>query len=344
MSDEDSPLGKVDRAFFAERIAPRLGADREDVRLGPTHGVDFGVVDVGDRALVTATDPLSILPALGWERAGRFALDIALADVAVSGLAPTHLALTFTLPPEMTDDQFEAVWRAMDVEARDLGAAVVTGHTARYGDCSFPWVGAATAMAVGDHEDVIRPDGARPGDAVLVTGGPAVETTGLLATLFPDALDLPPETVRTAAARLDEATCVRDALAATAAGPVTAMHDATEGGLRGALCEMADSAGVRFDVDADAVPMRPGVREVCDALGIDPWACTTSGSLVLAVDPAGVEAVASALADRDATVGVVGRVSEGKGAFVDGERIAHPDRDPSWSAYQQLAERASRTQ
>lgn len=44
-------LGKVDRSFFERHVASNLGTDREDVALGPTHGVDFGVVDVGGTAL-----------------------------------------------------------------------------------------------------------------------------------------------------------------------------------------------------------------------------------------------------------------------------------------------------
>ena len=34
--------GKVSREFFEEHIAPNLGTDRDDVAVGPTHGVDFG--------------------------------------------------------------------------------------------------------------------------------------------------------------------------------------------------------------------------------------------------------------------------------------------------------------
>ncbi|MFB6122895.1 MAG: AIR synthase family protein [Haloferacaceae archaeon] len=335
-----SDLGKVPPEFFDERIRPYLGADRSDVRLGPTHGVDFGVVDVGDAAVAVATDPVSVLPELGLERAGRFALDVVLADVAVSGLPPSHLAISFTLPPEMADDAFATVWRAIDAEATDLGVSVVTGHTARYAGCSFPWVGGATAFAVGDPADVIRPDGARPGDDLLVTKGPAVEATGLLTTLFPDQVDLPAATLETAQARLDEASCVRDATTAAAAGPVTAMHDATEGGVHGALVEMAGSADVRFDVDRSAIPIRPGVMATCDALGIDPWAATTSGSLVLTVDSAGSDAVVDALEARGTPVARVGDVREGDGVYVDGERIEHPRVDPSWEAYERLARRA----
>ncbi|SEW13081.1 AIR synthase family protein [Natrinema salifodinae] len=347
-----SDLGKIDRAFFDRHIAPNLGADRDDVAVGPTHGVDFGVLDVGDRALVTATDPLSILPALGFERAARFALDLVLADVAVSGVPPSHLSICFTLPEGMTDDEFATVWETIHAECADLGVAVVTGHTARYADPSHPWVGAATAMGVGDHGDIVRPDGACEGDRLLLTNGPGVEAVGLLSTLFGDQLDLPNDVVADAQDRLDEVFAVRDALTAAAAGPVTAMHDVTEGGLAGALNEMADGAGARFAIDGDAVPLRPGVREVCDALEIDPWAATSCGSLLIAVDPDGVDDVRGALEERGTPVAEIGRVdaaggesaaeggNEAGAVLVDGDRLAHPCVDPSWAAYSRLADRA----
>ena len=336
-SDDMPDLGKIDREFFETHVRPRLGAERDDVCLGPTPGVDFGLLSVGDRTVAIATDPVSVLPALGYERAGRFALDVVLADVAVSGLPPSHLAVSFSLPPGMSDEAFAAVWEGLHAEATDLGVSVVTGHTARYEGCSFPWVGGATALAVGDAADVVRPDGARPGDDLLVTGGPAVETTGLLTTLFPDRIDLPPAALATAQERLEEASCVRDALTAAAAGPVTAMHDATEGGLHGAFVEMATGAGVRFEIERDRIPVRPGVAETCAALDIDPWTATTSGSLVAAVDPEGTDAVLSALSDRGATAARIGRVVEGEGAYVDGDRIAAPSVDASWAAYARLS-------
>lgn len=338
-----SDLGKIDRQFFESRIAPNLGAERDDVVLGPNHGVDFGVIDVGERALVTATDPVSILPALGLERAARFALDLILADVAVSGISPTHLSVCFTLPETMGDDEFGTVWETIHAECEELGIAVVTGHTARYSDPSHPWIGAATAMGVGDHADIVRPDGAREGDRLLLTTGPAVESVGLLSTLFPEELELPDETIADAQQRLEEVHCVRDALTAAAAGPVRAMHDVTEGGLAGALNEMASGAGGRFEIDRAAVPLRPGVDEVCAHLEIDPWAATSCGSLAIAVDPDGVDAVREALEDRGTVVAEIGRVDAVGGAdgtvVVDGEVLEHPRIDPSWDAYAELADR-----
>jgi hydrogenase expression/formation protein HypE len=332
--------GKIDRSFFEEYIASRLGAARGDITKGPTHGVDFGVVEVGEHALAVATDPISLLPALGNERAGRFATRIVLADVAVSGFAPTHLTVSFALPPGVSDEAFARFWSGVDAECRDLGVGIVAGHTARYEGSQLPWVGHGTAFAVGDPDGIVLPDGAEPGDTVLVTRGPAVESTGLLTTLFPDQVELPAATLAQAQARLDEAGAVRDARAVATAGGVTAMHDATEGGLLGAFHEMADSAGVQFVIDTADIPLRPGVAEACEALEMDPWRATTAGTLVVTVDPDHVEGVLAALADRGTPAGVAGRVESGSGVVFDGERTAPPDGDASWPVYERLLDEA----
>jgi hydrogenase maturation factor len=237
----------------------------------------------------------------------------------------------------MADDEFAAVWRAMDDELTDLGVSVLTGHTARYHGCSFPWVGGATVMGVGEQADVVRPDGARPGDRLLVTHGPAVECTAMFAALYPEKLDLPEAVLDRLAARLPETGLVRDALVASAAGPVTAMHDATECGLHGALVELANTADVRIDFDPAAVPVDEDVRAMCDLLDIDPWASGSSGTLLVAVHPEGADEVVAALEDRGTPVADVGRVRDGCGVYADGERIEHPEEDPAWRAYAELA-------
>jgi hydrogenase expression/formation protein HypE len=334
-----SDLGKIDSAFFEEVIYPHLGADRDDVAIGPTHGVDFGVLDVGGRALVVATDPISIIPELGYRRAGQIAVDIVLVDAAVSGIAPTHLAVNLSLPPTLSDDDLAAMWRGISDHAENLGVSIVAGHTARYADIDTTWVGAGTAMGVGDHDDVIRPDGARPGDAVVLTTGPAAEVAGLFATLFGDQLDLPESDLDAARERVDDIPAVGDALTAADAGGVTAMHDATEGGIQGGLVEMARGAGVRFDVDRAAVPVAPGVAAVCGAIDVDPWRVTSAGSLLMTVDPAAAAGVVEALEESGTRAAVVGRASEGTGVYVDGERVEHPGADPSWDAFARFADR-----
>ena len=215
--------------------------------------------------------------------------------------------------------------------------SVAAGHTARYAGIDYSWVGGATAIGVGDRDDLVRPDGARLGDALVVATGPGAEVSGLFATLFGDRLDLAADELAVARDRLDDTGAVRDARTAVEAGRVTAMHDATEGGLQGALCEMAGGAGVRFEVDRAAVPLAEGVREACAAIGVDPWQVTSAGTLVLSVAADDADAVAAALCDRGTPAAVVGSVRDGEGVYVDGERVVPPEVDPSWAAFADLA-------
>ncbi len=330
--------GKVDRQFFQEHIASRLGAVREDIHRGPAHGVDFGVIDADEQAVVMATDPLSILPELGYERAGRFAIQFVLADVAVSGLSPSHLAVSFSLPPELRDEEFAAMWEGIHRECQDLGVAIVTGHTARYEGCSLPWIGHGTGVAFGQRDELIYPDGAQPGDSLLVTRGPAVESTGLLTTLFPGQLSLAESDLQQAQSLLEETDVVRDAIAVGTVGGVNAMHDATEGGLLGAFHELAASAGVQLHIDTEAVPIRPGVVAASEALGLDIWRATTAGTLLIAARPGATEAVVETLESRDTPVGVVGEVVSGHGVVLDGEEVGPPRGDSSWRVYERLLE------
>jgi hydrogenase maturation factor len=339
MSDDaDAPeLGKVDREFFGEYIYPHLGADRDDVRLAPQHGVDFGAFDAGEQVVVLATDPVFVMPSLGFERAAWFAFHILMSDVAVSGIPPTHLSIDLNLPPEITDEQFATVWETMSAEAGELGVSVVTGHTARYAGCNYPMVGGGTAVSVGDPDAMVRPDGARPGDRVVITKGPAIEATGLLSIQFEELMReaVDDDVIETAQDRFYDMSPVRDALTAAAAGPVTAMHDATECGVDGGLHELARAAGVGVAGDRDAIPVAPGVPEACDFFGIDPWSSISEGTLLATVAPDGVDDVLGALDDEGIPAADAGRVVEEPGVEVSGEAIDHPERDPYWAAVEE---------
>lgn len=334
-------LGKVDRSFFETYIYPHLGADRDDVRLGPQHGVDFGVIDVDDQVVALATDPVFLMPALGFERAAWFAFHILLSDVAVSGLAPSHLSVDFNLPPEITDAEFETVWETFDREARTHDVAVVTGHTARYAGCTYPMVGGATVLGVGESSALVRPDGAEVGDRILITKGPAVEATALLSIQFREQLAaaVEPAVVDAATDRFYDMSPVTDARVAAAAGSISAMHDATECGVLGGLYEVARAGGVRLEIDRDRIPVLPGVKEACEFFEIDPWSSISEGTLLLSVPPDSVGPVLDALAAEGIPAADVGTVVAGSGVAVDGESVDHPETDPFWSAIERFGTR-----
>ena len=70
-------IGKISPEIFDEVILTQLGQRRPEILVGPQHGVDVGVIDIGnDRVMVTITDPIFIVPPYGWERSAWFAVHI----------------------------------------------------------------------------------------------------------------------------------------------------------------------------------------------------------------------------------------------------------------------------
>ena len=50
----------------------------------------------------------------------------------------------------------------------------------------------------------------------------------------------------------------------------SAMHDVSEGGIFGALWELAESAGVGLEIDLKKIPIRQETIEVCEFLDVYP--------------------------------------------------------------------------
>ena len=116
-------IGKISPEIFEELILPRLGARNDSVLVPPQHGVDVGIVEIGDKAVALTTDPVFIVPEYGWERAAWFALHILASDAVTSGLKPTYLSIDLNLPMEMTREQLEITWTLSTRSVRSWGSA-----------------------------------------------------------------------------------------------------------------------------------------------------------------------------------------------------------------------------
>jgi len=106
-------IGKISHEIFNELIFPRLGAKSQKVLVGPQHGVDVGIVEIGDKAVSFTCDPVFIVPEYGWERAAWFATHIIASDAVTCGLKPKFLSIDLNLPMEMTKEQLEIVWETI---------------------------------------------------------------------------------------------------------------------------------------------------------------------------------------------------------------------------------------
>ena len=351
MSSAPGPLGKIAPGQFERVIAPHLGAARAEVLVGPRAGQDSALVKLGSgRVLAVTTDPLSVVPALGFEASARLSCHLIASDLWSTGIAPAWASITFNLPPQMSDADLEAYWLAMSDEWARLGVAVVTGHTGRYAGCDYSIIGAGTLMGVGDESTCLTPSMARPGERVIVTKGCAIEATAIAAWLFPKRLGarLGPGGVERARSLLGQVSVVADCRAALRVGVrergVTALHDATEGGVLGGLLELARACGHDLAVERARIPLTPEARAACEAFGTDPYWTLSEGTLIATVRPAHAAAVLEALDAAGIPAAEVGEVVPGRGRLSleepDGawKVLTEPEPDPYWPAYQRAVD------
>lgn len=312
-------VGKLPADVLARLLS---GTAQPDPRVlqGPGIGADAAVIEMGDRLLIAKADPVTFAA----DRIGWYAVQVNANDVACMGAAPRWFLATVLLPEGAPERLAEDIHRQITQACEALGVTLVGGHTEITYGLTRPIV-AGHMLGEAARDAVVWPGGARPGDALLLTQGIAIEGTSVLAHEAAGALlaaGMSPAEVSAAAALLDAPgiSVVRAARAAAKAG-VTAMHDPTEGGLATGLAELAAAASAGLEVDEAAVRVLPETRAVCDALALDPLGLLASGSLLAAAAPDRAAAVLAALAAEGIAAAVIGRVTEASA----GLRLRAPD-------------------
>jgi hydrogenase expression/formation protein HypE len=170
----------------------------------------------------------------------------------------------------------------------EAGAPVVTGDTKVMGRGELDGILLnTTGVALTRH--VVRDNGLRPGDALIVTG--TVGDHGFAVLSRRHGLELEGD-LHSDVAPLNG--LVRAALVA-ASYEVVALKDPTRGGLAGVLHEMAQKSGVGIVLDEGKVPVSEPVRAAAELLGIDPLVVANEGKAVVGVRPWAASIVLSAL-------------------------------------------------
>lgn len=320
----------------------KLGKENEKVVVPPQTGVDAAVIDVGnENVLIIAEDPIFPMPGESFDAFGWYIVHIGASDVAVMGIKPEYMTYSLLMPPGTSDADLQATVDSIHRTAQDLDIAIVGGHTGYYPAVNTPIIGGITVFAVAHKDDYVTPQGATAGDKIILTKGPAIEATGILATIYEEQLlqHLPPEIVKRAKSHMRNMTVVRDALAAMSCGGVTAMHDATEGGVIGGLFEVAHASGVGMQVDEKKMVYPREVKEVIEHLDIDPLEAISEGSLIITASPESADTIVKKLESEGIPSSVIGEVTlPGGGRYItrlDGGRQAlHiPEQDPFWPSF-----------
>ena len=247
-----------------------------------------------------------------------------ISDIGAMGGEALYALVSLGLPADTLVSDVEELYRGFLYELNPFDASIIGGNLTGSGNGMFIDI---TLIGEVEQGKAVRRSGARPGDAVLVTGFPGRAAAGLQLLLADRRAGLADHPLVRAYTTPSHRARVGHALAAT--GYVTAMTD-TSDGFPGDLGHVCEASGVGAEVVKEEHPRatRRSARRRA-ALGRDPYEFILGESddyeLIITCDPRHVPFLQSVAAGCCAVpLTEVGRITAGPGITMllpDGRKV-----------------------
>ena len=197
---------------------------------------------------------------------GRRAMTLNISDIGAMGGRPLYALISLGLKAEMFVRDVEEIYRGFLVELNPFGASIIGGNLTKSGNGMFIDI---TLIGEVEQGRGVRRSGARPGDAILVTGYPGQAAAGLQLLLHaPDDPKLPGHPLVKIYNTPSHRAQLGEAIAQ--AGCATAMIDTSDGFL-GDLGHICEESGVGAELFKEKLPMSEDLREAALILHRDPY-------------------------------------------------------------------------
>ena len=301
--------GKGD--FFAHREIARI-IGKTQASVGVDEMDDAGAVKAGGEYIVCTVDGmhsrLSDYPYL----AGFHVTRATLRDLYVMGAKPVMLFSDIHVADDGDVAKIFDYTAGITTVGEMMNVPLVTGSTLRIGGdmvLGNRLTGCVGAVGVAHHLTARK--STRPGDVLLMTegaGGGTIATAAIYSG-FPEVVE--------ATINLNFLLTCEALLQSPVLENIHAMTDVTNGGLRGDIFEMAETAKCRFVVrEEDTLPLvNPRVRKMLEALEIDYLGVSLDALLVVA-PASSADEIARVIRSTGVSCREIGFVEEGEPASV----------------------------
>jgi thiamine-monophosphate kinase len=268
-------LAELGERGLIKRLRHRIPAPGPDVLVGI--GDDAAAVAWGADTLLLTTD--TRLEGVHFRRStatlreiGAKAMAVNVSDIAVMAGESSYALLALAQPPSLAVADVDELYVGLLETAWQHGLALVGGDT-----CAAPGGVVLSVTLVGRVAGApLRRSGARPGDAILVTGTFGASAAGL--AVLERGPDSVPPAVAEAVVRLHRVPTPRvaESRVIRASGWASAMIDLSDGLVTDLGHIAGDSRGGAL-VDIDTLPVSEGTRAAAHALGADTLRSALSG-------------------------------------------------------------------
>lgn len=304
-------VGKISETVLKRSVFKQIKHRRNEILIRPGVGEDCTIVDIApEEVIVLSTDPITGTI----DEIGTLAVHITANDIASSGAELIGIMLTIILPDGARESDLKEMMSEIESVCVELNIEIMGGHTEVSEAVNQPIV---TVTGVGKmlKKDIIKTAGLKVGQEIVMTKWAGIEGTAIIASKKENELltRYTSDFVNHAKNLIQHISVVKEARIAKEIG-VTSMHDVTEGGVFGALWEVAEASGVGITIDLKKIPVKQETIEVCEFFDLNPYLLISSGSMLISTNNG--NALVEALEKEGIKGTVIGKVMAGKDRII----------------------------
>lgn len=350
-------IGKVPENVLKRSVLKQIQTKREEIIRGAGIGEDCAIFSFGSRGIMmscvqtaavktgTADSSDSVFMKHLVQRCAN--------NLAAAGAQPVGVMIALMLPEETEEQNVRVLMAEAEERCRQLNIQIVGGQTCVSRAVKQPTAavtGYGKPFTAGDSEEETDNDTrkeksgrikkslaetVRAGQDVVVSKWIGLEGTAMLAGRYREKLleRYPAYLVEEAAGFEHLLSVIPEAATAIKSG-VCMMHDASEGGIFGALWELAEKAGVGLTIDLKKIPLRQETVEVCECCNVNPYELLSGGALVMVTEDG--PGLLAALEAEKIPAAIVGRTTDSNDRIIrNGDEIRFLDRPKNDEIYRQ---------
>ena len=271
-------IGKIPENVLKRSVFKQIHHRRNEVLIRPNVGEDCSYIDTtGSEIMVLSTDPITGTV----QDVGRLATYITANDIASSGAEMIGIMVTLLLPEETTEQTLKEIMTEMEASCKELDIEIMGGHTEVTAAVNQP-IASITGIGRLTRKDMVTTSGLKPGQDLVMTKWAGLEGTAIIAKAKEEELlsRYTRDFIAGAKNFINHISVVKEARIGKNY-EVTSMHDVTEGGVYGALWEIAVASNVGLEVELKSIPIKQETVEICEFYDLNPYLLISSGSMLM---------------------------------------------------------------
>jgi hydrogenase expression/formation protein HypE len=301
--------GKVSNAILKRSVLKQI-KKRENYADKPAIGVDCGYIRLGrgkEPEIVCATSCAAEFPVF---RAAN--------NIFAAGALPAAAQCCVILPIKSEEEMLRHISEKLEKQCAMLDIQISGGHTQVSSSVNEPVVTVTvTGIKRDGHKDnpFCSAKNIRAGQDIIMTK--CIGIGGIRQIIGKNRAEIlkfyREDVVEKAQGETADMLVGKEAGIAADCG-VSAMHDVAEGGIFGALWDMAEAAKVGLDIDFRKIPVRQEIIEICEIFDVNPYELDSTGSLLVTADNG--SDIIKRLRESGICAEIIGRTTEGNNRVI----------------------------